>query len=109
MIHIRYWYRNAKCYGNINDVIFFPANRADAEKGKRFCTDCPVKDLCKTYAIVYGLPGVWGGTSFEERRKLGSVVREYLITLYRDLGVLDEYLLAPRTLTEVHEAVQQRV
>lgn len=109
MIHIKYWYRRAKCYGNINDVIFFPANAIYAEQGKRFCTDCPVKDLCKTYAVVYDLPGVWGGTSHSERKRLGPVVRQYLIDLYRELGCLDEDLLAPRTLTEVQEAVQQRV
>lgn len=107
-IHIQYWYRKAKCYGIIDDVMFFPSNAHEAEKGKRFCSDCPVSNHCKTYAIVYNLVGVWGGTSHKERVRLGPKVRKYLIELYRELGCLDEDLLATRTLTEVHRGVQQR-
>lgn len=68
--HIRSWSLRAKCRGNIDDVLFFPEQRANVEKGKKACTGCPVMDQCRLYAVVHEVHGIWGGMCFSERKKL---------------------------------------
>lgn len=38
---------------------------------KRFCDECPVKNLCGEYAILANEPfGIWGGLTPLERKKI---------------------------------------
>lgn len=41
------------------------------ELARRLCTGCPVGNACLTYALADpSLEGVWGGTTWEERRQI---------------------------------------
>lgn len=80
----------------INNDIFFSKNLIP--KGKAYCADCPVKDLCFIEGLrpipSVGLPpGIWGGQSERERRrhlrnldKRLSMLQEQMQTLLRDDG-----------------------
>lgn len=72
-----------------NDDIFFPTDGAGVAKGRRFCQSCPVKELCKAYALVHSLPGVWGGTSEKEREETSPVLKQLLRSLYQEHGLLE--------------------
>jgi hypothetical protein len=37
------------------------------EIAKNICNSCPVKALCRDYALSTKVYGIWGGTTFEER------------------------------------------
>lgn len=88
--HIRSWSLRAKCRGNINDVLFFPEQRADVDKGKKACTGCPVMGQCRLYAVVHNVPGIWGGTSYAERKRLiGPEAREILQELFLEQNLLE--------------------
>lgn len=41
-----------------------------ANRAKKLCGDCPYKDECLAWALFNNEPGVWGGTSKNERRKM---------------------------------------
>lgn len=62
---------------------------------KKYCTDCPVKGLCNTYAIVHNEVGIWGGTSETDRRKLDSVFVDLLTQEYRKEGLLENRSIDP--------------
>lgn len=68
--HINSWSLRAKCRGKIDDVLFFPEGRGGVEEGKKACTDCPVINQCRLYAVVHQVAGIWGGTCYSERKKL---------------------------------------
>jgi WhiB family redox-sensing transcriptional regulator len=51
--------------------VFFPSDGVGVEVAKRICMECPVKDLCREYALEHRIDhGVWGGTSERERRRI---------------------------------------
>jgi WhiB family redox-sensing transcriptional regulator len=52
--------------------VFFPTLRSDnGKRAKAICVICPVKEQCLEYAMnVSNIPGVWGGRSEKERRRL---------------------------------------
>ncbi len=47
--------------------LFFGKNTA---KAKKICEHCPVKDACLIEALSFEAEGVWGGTTYTERRQL---------------------------------------
>lgn len=51
---------------------FFPNNEMplhseEAAWAKSMCQACPVKELCKQFAVKWDMTGIWGGTSPNER------------------------------------------
>lgn len=59
---------------------------------KKYCTDCPVRGLCSTYAIVHEELGVWGGLGDIDRKRIYKWFPEFvevLIELYRNEGLLE--------------------
>lgn len=42
---------------------------------KAFCNNCPVMLECLAYAVAHDFPGVWGGTTYMERKE-GTVKAE---------------------------------
>ena len=58
--------------------VFFPEDlpepevRTEAEAAaKRLCADCPIRNLCASYAVETGQAwGIWGGLNAEEIRAL---------------------------------------
>lgn len=54
-----------------NTEMFFPSSDADAGPAKAICESCPVQQQCLQYAIAVREPeGIWGGTTFVERRSI---------------------------------------
>jgi hypothetical protein len=43
------------------------AQQLAEEIAKNICDSCPVKTLCRDYALSTKVYGIWGGTTFEER------------------------------------------
>lgn len=56
----------------IDPELFFPERASDTRAAKLICNSgCPVKAECLAYAMLHRIgPGVWGGTSDFDRRKM---------------------------------------
>lgn len=65
------WKRLAKCRGKSTDV-FFPERASESILAKAICRGCPVTDQCYRFAMEHREPGVWGGTTAEERGRIRS-------------------------------------
>lgn len=67
------WHAQAACQGK-DTAIFFPegAGRATAaaREAKAICATCAVSAECLAYAIAEGVDGIWGGTTWHERRDM---------------------------------------
>jgi WhiB family redox-sensing transcriptional regulator len=65
------WHDRAACRGMGNDQ-FFPHRGEAASEAKAICARCPVRAECLDFARDQeaGLPGIWGGLSGLERRRL---------------------------------------
>ena len=51
--------------------MFYPASDADSGPAKAVCESCAVQVPCLEYALARREPeGIWGGTTFVERRSL---------------------------------------
>jgi hypothetical protein len=74
------WSKRAKCR---NEGVF------QEHLTKKYCTDCPVKGLCNTYAIVHSEWGIWGGTNEKDRKDLSSIVTDLLKDQYQKAGLLE--------------------
>ena len=79
------WKVKALCYG-MDTNIFFPTQGPDMwrriEEAKAICAECPVRTECLDYAISFitgnyiSLPGIYGGTTELERRRLWRLARQ---------------------------------
>lgn len=48
---------------------FFPLTLAGEVKAKAICEGCPVRDICRDFALGQGLDhGIFGGLTADERR-----------------------------------------
>lgn len=90
---INSWSARAKCRNMPNDAIFFPTDAAGVTQGRRFCQSCPVKELCKAYALVHSLSGIWGGTSETEREKTNPALKSILRSVFQEAGLLESQWL----------------
>ena len=63
------WQQRGACNGAAT-ALFFPENAADTEAAKAICETCPVKDACLDHALANNEPGIWGGTTGWERRRM---------------------------------------
>lgn len=54
--------------------VFFPERGSHDQSylAKSICAKCPFKSPCAEYAIHYDIRGIWGGTSEEDRRRIGK-------------------------------------
>ena len=93
---INSWSARAKCRNSPNDSIFFPTDAAGAAKGRRFCSNCPVRELCEAYALVHSLPGIWGGTSETQREKTSPLLKQVLRLAFQEAGLLESQWLQIR-------------
>lgn len=65
----------AKCKDHPNPDFFFSTvvtrDRYEyAEEQKEFCVGCPIINECFNYALYVDVRGVWGGSSYQERRTI---------------------------------------
>lgn len=66
------WMSDASCLESNPDA-WFPevGNSHESKIVKAICKECPVKDLCLEYALLYRIEwGIWGGLSANERKVL---------------------------------------
>ena len=66
------WWPLALC-AETDPEVFFPEKGGNNAPAKRVCGRCEVRAECLEYALSWpGLPldGIWGGTSFTQRRDL---------------------------------------
>ncbi len=66
------WRAEASCRGHELSV-FFPdeGDLAGIDRAKAICENCPVNDLCLSYAVETNqTEGIWGGATKQERRRL---------------------------------------
>ena len=65
------WMAQAACRGMGTDL-FFPAPGEDVDPARAICARCGVGQECLAYimAAESGAPGVWGGTTGKDRRRL---------------------------------------
>ena len=68
------WRTRSACLSADPDL-FFPISATAAAApqvatAKAICAGCPVRSTCLSYAMDHrDLVGIWGGTTFDERRK----------------------------------------
>ena len=105
------WKTRAKCLNlSVGEVIaIFDVGRGhNANRARRFCSDCPVKQDCLNYALVNNDRGIWAGTTEAERDSM-SMITEMLI---QDAVSMHKYLddwrkLLPEVTEEVSEVIIQ--
>lgn len=72
------WTNDAACKG-VDPNLFFPTRGSNSLNGvakaaiKQYCNECPVRLQCLDYALVNNEPGIWGGTSQFQRRRMKSL------------------------------------
>lgn len=84
------WRVQAGCLGLSADM-FFPPERGTTgtswspEPAKAVCAKCPVRRECLDYVLNLpnSSPGVWGGTSERERRRMSS----RRLSIQREVGL----------------------
>jgi WhiB family transcriptional regulator, redox-sensing transcriptional regulator len=63
------WQDHAACKG-LTELMFGERGSSERE-AKNVCAGCPVRVDCLEYALVNNEAfGIWGGTSYKQRRKL---------------------------------------
>ena len=67
------WMERASCHAYPVELFFPEAgdSKQIIKEAKKVCADCPVRKDCLNYALGFeNLPGIWGGKTQRERRKL---------------------------------------
>lgn len=102
----RAWRREAIC---LDKKDLFDKKPKEA---KQLCKGCPVASECFQYAVVYNERGVWGGTSYQERKniiKRNPEFRDYLIQEARHLGLYETRFSIASYIESLHAARQFRI
>lgn len=71
------WKEFAACKGQ-DPNLFHPRENSEEQTrdALKFCSVCAVQELCLEYAMVYRVPGIYGGTTKRERDRRRKVLRE---------------------------------
>lgn len=90
-------WESAKCnYHPDPDWFFDDLEVNGAREQKKFCSDCPVNKKCLEYAMKVDVRGVWGGTTYKERKALR---KELNITPYIfSFTMIDAYRARGKTI-----------
>lgn len=70
------WLDDAACKGEPTYVFFAIAAGGDKaaaaleQAARATCARCPVTEVCRDYAIKVEAEGIWGGTTYAERRQM---------------------------------------
>lgn len=86
------WQEEAVCGGEDTNIFFTDERRAQRSIIGSICGMCPVQAECLTFAIVYNMHGIWGGTTDKEREKLSSVQVKMLRDDYIESGLYNKKL-----------------
>lgn len=64
------WMKRGACRWH-PEIDFFTRHSSQVDRAKAVCATCPVQSQCLAYALDrYETEGVWGGMTYDERRKL---------------------------------------
>lgn len=88
-----HWRLAGACRGK-DPELWFPerSNSKEARAAKRTCAECPVKSRCLEWAVEVGVEfGVWGGTTYADRRKLGIKKKQGGALKLKDCGTAAAY------------------
>ena len=66
---IYHWMEMGICR-NAATEIFFSSSTKDQNAAKAMCSRCPVINICLSFAIENYEIGVWGGTSYRQRKHI---------------------------------------
>lgn len=66
----RSWMKEAACQG-ADLSQFFPKGGRVGQTAVAFCSGCTVRQECLDFALANEEVGVWGGTSLDERQRMG--------------------------------------
>ncbi|MFF5977151.1 WhiB family transcriptional regulator [Streptomyces sp. NPDC012769] len=55
--------------------LFWPEKGSSTAEARKICTACEVRLECLEYAVTHGEPGVWGGTSENQRKAIRKARR----------------------------------
>lgn len=76
------WRARAACRG-VDTNLFFPHSPSRGrgatriiQQAKSICARCPVRDECLKTALENNERGIWGGTTYRERKKLRAEHRQ---------------------------------
>jgi WhiB family transcriptional regulator, redox-sensing transcriptional regulator len=65
-----WWQDHANCLG-LDADLFFPERGESCAEAKAVCAGCSVRRECLEYALANNEQfGIWGGTSYRERRAI---------------------------------------
>ena len=74
------WMSEGNC-AEKDPAIFFPSDGVGVEKAKRICNGCGFQNQCLEYALINRVePGVWGGASERQRRRILKARRQLALT-----------------------------
>lgn len=65
------WMDQAACAAHDDPDLWFPERAEDDREREalRICAECPVRSACVAYVLSLPMqPGIWGGTTENERR-----------------------------------------
>lgn len=88
MRDINDWCKESICRGETDKTFFTGQGQNPTKAREKLCNDCPVRQDCLDYAIIYGEKGVWGGLTEKERKRL-SYLRPSLIKEAKELGIFE--------------------
>ncbi|MEV7282855.1 WhiB family transcriptional regulator [Streptomyces sp. NPDC093111] len=63
------WRDDALCR-QVDPELFFPEPGGSTAKARAICIKCEVREPCLQLALDRGEPGVWGGTSKNQRQAI---------------------------------------
>jgi len=63
------WQDEAACKNSPTDW-FYPEGPEVVPEALFLCENCPVKDECRDYGVVYEEWGIWGGLTASQRRRV---------------------------------------
>ena len=65
------WMDGAACRRLADPDAFFAASGDELEEARQVCAGCPVREACLAWAVDREwVEGIWGGTTFVQRRQL---------------------------------------
>lgn len=105
MRRIEDWELEADCRGTKTPEDFFPSQGVNPTNARKICPSCPVQSECLNYGIIYDEPGIWGGMTKKERKRL-NYLRPKLIQEAKTLGIYENRLSIDRQIAQERAAAR---
>jgi len=104
------WSRQAACLSLNPEDFSRPRNDYLAKEAKRVCQlHCPAKQACLTWAIIYNERGLWGGYLETERAFIGNDIREQLMEVAIQEGMIKPELIKDPVGVAMYQELMERI